>query len=311
MKCLIVGAGIAGLTAAQALRSGGWKVTVADKGRGPGGRLATRRIGPQRFDHGAQYFSALSPQFREAVEEWLAADVAAPWFEVEGSPRYRGREGMSAIAKHLAAGLDVRLSTRITRVVHRAGLWHSELEDGSILTSEALILTPPLPQTLDLLGPLAEGLPPALNQVTYAPCFALMLSLDGPSALPDEGYLRPESGPFTWIADNTRKGISPGAAALTLHVSAEVTQAHYDTPHEDLAPALIEAARPAIGAAAVREWQLHRWRYSLVTQPGPEPCYFTNDPGPLALAGDAFGPPRIEGAYLSGFAAAKALSGAL
>ena len=44
-RSIVIGAGIAGLLAARQLAEAGRDVTVLDKGRGVGGRLATRRIG--------------------------------------------------------------------------------------------------------------------------------------------------------------------------------------------------------------------------------------------------------------------------
>ena len=52
----MVGAGMAGLTAAHRL-SGVTEVVILDKGRGVGGRLATRRIGDATIDHGAQFIT--------------------------------------------------------------------------------------------------------------------------------------------------------------------------------------------------------------------------------------------------------------
>ena len=98
----IVGAGIAGLTAADTLRSAGWAVTVVDKGRGVGGRMATRRIDSSSFDHGAQFFTARDERFKARVHAWEAAGIAQNWHtSPAGEPRYRGVEGMSSIPKHL------------------------------------------------------------------------------------------------------------------------------------------------------------------------------------------------------------------
>ncbi|MDP3490273.1 MAG: FAD-dependent oxidoreductase, partial [Phenylobacterium sp.] len=44
MKIAIIGAGMAGLSCAEALSDAGHAVQVLDKGRGPGGRMSTRRI---------------------------------------------------------------------------------------------------------------------------------------------------------------------------------------------------------------------------------------------------------------------------
>ena len=76
-SCIVVGAGISGLLAAGALQGEGWNVTVLDKGRGVGGRMATRRVGGGTFDHGAQFFTVRGERFAGLVEDWLEAGVAA------------------------------------------------------------------------------------------------------------------------------------------------------------------------------------------------------------------------------------------
>jgi phytoene dehydrogenase-like protein len=58
MRVVVVGPGMAGLTAAHRLQRSGVSVVVVDKGRHPGGRLATRELsGGARADHGAQFFT--------------------------------------------------------------------------------------------------------------------------------------------------------------------------------------------------------------------------------------------------------------
>jgi len=54
MRVVVIGAGLAGLMSAQQLQESGHDVVVLDKGKSPGGRLATRRIGDATLDHGAQ-----------------------------------------------------------------------------------------------------------------------------------------------------------------------------------------------------------------------------------------------------------------
>ena len=65
----VVGAGVTGLTAARHLAPS-FDVVVVDKGRGVGGRLATRRIGDATFDHGAQFITTHTPD--------VAATAAGP-----------------------------------------------------------------------------------------------------------------------------------------------------------------------------------------------------------------------------------------
>jgi len=53
----VVGAGMAGITCARTLQQAGHQVTVFEKSRGLGGRMATRDSAFGSFDHGAQYFT--------------------------------------------------------------------------------------------------------------------------------------------------------------------------------------------------------------------------------------------------------------
>jgi predicted NAD/FAD-dependent oxidoreductase len=295
---LIVGAGMAGLTAARILLARGWAVTLLDKGRGVGGRMATRRIGQNVFDHGAQFFTVRDVRFREAVEEWKKAGLVADWFEEGGHTRYRGVTGMNSIAKHLAAGLDVRTGTRVTSAeLTRAG-WSVLCESGENFSADSLLLTAPAPQSVALLP--AE-LRPALDEIQFDPCIALLVSLSCSSQVPAPGYVRPERGPIEWIADNTQKGISSGDGALTIHARADFSREYFEAPAEEAARLLLDAAD------VVGDWQLHRWKYSKPSGWSGAPCWYSDSPAPLAMAGDAFAGGRVEGAFLSGVAAAEAL----
>ena len=53
---------------------------MRDKGRGVGGRMATRKIGGNYFDYGAQFFTVRDSRFREAVARWESDNVVTPWF---------------------------------------------------------------------------------------------------------------------------------------------------------------------------------------------------------------------------------------
>ena len=118
----MVGAGMAGLTAAHRL-SGVTEVVILDKGRGVGGRLATRRIGDATIDHGAQFITTHTSEFAELVERLVGEHVVAPWFrgrvgpdgvnDSDGHTRFRGSVSMNAIAKSLAIGLDVRTASQV------------------------------------------------------------------------------------------------------------------------------------------------------------------------------------------------------
>jgi len=306
-SCLIVGAGLAGLTAGQCLQDAGWEVVLLEKARGAGGRMATRRIGKSRFDHGAQFFTVRDPLFQEAVNKWQAAGWVEPWFTEGGHVRYCGVEGMNRIGKELASSLDVRLEATVTQIDATEQGWRTITSNGDSFATGAVLLTAPVPQSIALVAGCFDHLTPearsVLNGIVYEPCFALLVILDGPSLIPVPGYVRPQHGPIGFIADNNQKGLTAGAVALTIHAQAAFTRSHFDAAQEEVIQRLLRAAGPWLGSE-VRSCQLHRWTYSQPTVPCAEPCLFSENPAPLAFAGDGFGAPRIEGAFLSGLAAA-------
>lgn len=326
---LIVGAGLSGLAAARTLADAGHRVLVLDKGRGVGGRLATKRVELAgetfRFDHGAQYFTARDPDFRHAVESWQAAGVADVWADDfpatpgraaakrDHDPRYRGTDGMTGIAKHLADGLEVECGLRVVELSVQAGAWLVACDTGEQFRATNLVLTAPVPQLLALLADSGLTLDAALladlQKVEYAPCLALLATLDGPSGVPEPGGMFAGPEPVGWVADNTQKGLSPiGHAAVTIHAGPEFSRTHYTTPEADVTAALLDGAKDWLGST-VAATTLHRWLYSLPTVVYPHRHAEWRDAptGRVFFAGDAFGGPRIEGAYLSGRSAAAAL----
>jgi renalase len=327
-SCLVIGAGVAGLLAARRLQENGVRVTVLDKGRGVGGRMATRRFDEGVCDHGAQFLTVRDERFGALLNELRAAGVVREWSKgfpddrgtltPDGNPRYCGSGGMNAIARHLAAGLTVHCGETVTALNVEDGRWKVTTASGLSRTAEALVLTPPVPQSLALLDAGNFVLPALirgeLETITYDPCLAVVALLDGPSRIPEPGGVKITQPPIAWIADNRRKGISPAASTITIHTTPDFAREHWDAPHEEIARMIFNKAERWLGAN-VRNWQVHRWRYSqpVVTQaasfrmPCLLPCLLVNSAPPVVFAGDGFGGPRVEGAAVSGWAAAETL----
>ncbi|MDP9425767.1 MAG: FAD-dependent oxidoreductase [Actinomycetota bacterium] len=320
-SCVIVGAGMSGLLAANELQEAGWSVTVLDKGRGVGGRMATRRFDGGSFDHGAQFFTARSDEFKEMVGGWQKSGAAREWSRgfadaggnpnEDGHPRYRGAEGMTSVPKHLARRLDVRTGEKVVRVDEDGGTWRLETESGTEWTGDALIVTAPVPQALDIVGSGEYELPgpvrEQLEKVSYDPCLALMALLDGPSGVPEPGGVQIKEEPLDWIADNKLKGISE-ASSITIHAGPRWSQKHYEDDEAEITAALLGLAGEMVGSNVVST-QLARWRYSWVSESHPEPFLLAQNAPALIFCGDSFAQPKVEGASLSGLAAAGALLG--
>lgn len=308
MRVVIVGAGMAGLTCARQLVDRGHDVVVLERGSSPGGRLATRRIGAATLDTGAQFFTTRSDEFAAAVTTWQTEGVVNEWCRgfgepPDGYPRYCATRGMGALAEHLAIGLDVRCDELVFAVFERPAGWTVRLDDGSELAADAVVVTCPLPQALSV-SITADTEWPTDLQYDYQPTLALLVVLDGPSAVPPPGGVQDADDTFSFVADNAAKGISR-VPALTLHASATWSAARFGDDAEAVRADLLAAASPWIGDTHVVASQLKKWRFAAPTKVWPERFVVLGvRPGPLVLAGDAYGGPRVEGAYLSGLAAA-------
>jgi predicted NAD/FAD-dependent oxidoreductase len=314
VEVLVVGAGMAGLIAAAEMRERGAAVQVIEKRPTVGGRLAGRRIGPATFDCGAQFMTARDARFVAAITRWQERGVVTEWHRGEGKssaghPRWRGVPTMAAIAEHLARNLAVFLGKGVVGLRRRTAGWEALLADGTSVTARALLLTPPAPRSLALLDASGIALSPGrrsrLEGVAYDPCLAVMAALDGPPQVPPPGGLGLSSGPLSWIADNQIKGVST-VPAVTLHATPAYSLEHWEEDRRESGRALLRAAAPWLGAEVVA-FEVQGWRYARGPRVEESGCLMVHESPPLVLAGDAFGGPRVEGAAISGWAAADAL----
>ena len=316
-SCIVVGGGITGLITATILQQKGIGVTVLDKGRGIGGRLATRRISWGEsvegvFDYGTQYFSAEHSKLKPWIDDWLQQGVIKEWdsvSEADGKPYYCGVNGTRGIAKYLARDLDVYTSTKVVRVSYDKQ-WLIKTESDRTYQGDILVMTPPVPQTLALLDASEITLPAkieaSLKQISYHSCIAVLALLEKPSNIPAPGGIALEDESLVWLADNHQKGISPHGYGVTLHATPKFSDTYWDSDNAEIADKLFTAAANYL--TTVIKYQVHRWRYSLPKTFYSEPCLVLSQL-PLVMAGDAFVAPKIAGAMLSGIAAGEAVIG--
>jgi predicted NAD/FAD-dependent oxidoreductase len=321
----IVGAGISGLTCANVVRDHGCRVHVFDKARGPGGRMSTRRADVWRFDHGAQYFTVRDPRFSRRVESWQRDGIVAPWTGVtvvldggtavakDGPPtRYVGVPGMNALCGRLATDLDVSFGTRVGSFVRIGEQWRLGSENGTDLGRfNAVVVSAPAPQASTLLGPVAPNLAARASGVEMAPCWAVMAAFPSPLDLGFDGAFV-HGSPLSWVARNVSKPGRPDGEAWVFHGSPEWSLKHLELERDEAAKRLLEAFRRAVGGFEMMPDHLdaHRWRFALPLEPLQETCLFDARLR-LAACGDWCGGPRVEGAYLSGCAAADRVLSAL
>ncbi len=322
-SCLIIGAGIAGLLAATSLQNAGLAITVLEKAPTVGGRMANCTLDADQTacaDHGAQYFTVQSQRFQSFVDQWLAEGIVSEWAQGfhtsdgrlhdNGVPRYVCHAGMDAVAQQLARSLTVHSDTMVTKLDFQHQ-FVAHTASGDRFESNLLLLTPPAQQSLALIESgnitISAETRHALNAITFDPCFALMLQLDRASTIPAPGGLWPTNPePIRWLADNQQKGIS-AETTITIHAGPTFTKQQQNSSTAQISKRLIAAARPYIGSATIIAQRLVYWPYSIPTVLHSEATLLDTTTAPIAFAGDAFRSARVEGAALSGLAAADAL----
>ena len=325
----IIGAGLSGLACARELKARGVEGAIFDKGRGVGGRMATRRLEDAGetaiFDHGAQFFTARDERFANLVRDWCEAGLAREWFrgqnqahlngdvqsDSDGHPRFCATRGMNSLAKNLADGLDVRVSQRVTKLQWDGEQWTLTFDDASTCTARSLLLTAPVPQSLALLDAGAVELPSdlraSLEDVTYESCVAALLWLRGKGRVPAPGALYCAEEPIAWIGDNFQKGVSPVEGAITLHGAPQWSAQNYTLDDATTLQVLADAASAFLGDE-IRASSIARWKFSKPHHARSD-GFLRWEEARLVFAGDAFGGSKVEGAVRAGWAASTALLG--
>ena len=319
----IIGAGLSGLKCARDLADGGFEVRVFDTARGAGGRMATRRAGDRRFDHGAQYFTVRDDRFDRVVDSWCRRGIVEPWngtivvvdngtvsTQKSRVQRFVGVPGMNAVCRHLARGLDVSYSTRVESLKREGEVCAVTDGDGIDLGRfDVVVVSAPAPQAGALLRSCAPDLAARADAVEMAPCWAVMATFPERLEVGFDGAFVNDAA-ISWVSRNPSKPGRPDHESWVIHASPEWSTDHLEMEPELAAEALVREFGAALGVEMEQPEHLsaHRWRFALPQSPLPETFLFDADLG-LAACGDWCGGPRVEGAFLSGLAAAEGIFG--
>ncbi len=316
-EIIVIGAGLAGLSAAAGLHRRGHDVLVIDKGRGVGGRMATRRVGSLRLDHGAQFLTIRDPAIQSLVSPLLESGELFEWSRgfpewrdgvihprSEGHPRFACRSGMSALPKFLSKDLDLALGEAVTTVERDGNLWTIELSGGARHQARTLLVNTPPAQLLSLLGELLErSSRTKLDVLEMDPTWAVFGEVDRDPELHGVALEFEDHPIFRFISrDHTRR--TPGQPpSLVIHCHERWSRQHLESTPAEVADTVSTALRSLFGVQFVGEPQVHRWKYATPTGSLGEDCLWQPELR-LGACGDWCRGGRVEGALLSGRALA-------
>ena len=314
---LVVGAGIAGVACARAVAAAGHRVRVIDRGRRPGGRMASRRLDGRPVDLGASYLTVSGAPFGAVVRAWADAGLAHPWtdtFDVvtpqappepkQGPLRWGAPHGLRSLVEDLAADLDVVSGVAVQRVERDA--------DGLLVDGErasAVVLAMPDAQATRLLGEGLGGVRGRLDRA-WEPILAVAARWPERCWGDDlDGAFVNDHPAVSFVADDGRRR-GDGAPVLVAHSTGELAAEHLAEPEGGRDP-VVRAVVELLGVPHPTTTHLHRWTLARPLGERPDPFLLDGRrPGELlGVCGDGWGDrPKVEGAWSSGTALGAALA---
>lgn len=309
---------MAGLSCAQALAEAGLEVRVFDKGRGPGGRMSTRRTEPWHFDHGTQYFTARDPAFQEQVMAWQSADTVESWtgrlVELrngashpieDGQVRYVGTPRMNSMLRFVARNLELNLGLRVVSPIREDRGWRLiEISGSELGLFQRVAVAVPAPQAVELLTPVPR-LAGQAAEADMTPCWSIMLAFAEPLDLPFDGAFVKDSS-LAWVARNNSKPGRPAAESWVLQATQDWSKQHLEGAGEQIAAALLTELSEVLNGKKLAPFArtTHRWRFAAVEKPIGRPCLYDAELQ-IGACGDWCLEGRVEAAWLSGRALAE------
>ncbi|HAA92903.1 MAG: amine oxidoreductase [Rhodospirillaceae bacterium] len=311
-KIAIIGAGLAGLTLAHRLR-GSAEIAVFDKSWRPGGRLSTRQKAGFQFDHGAQYFTIRSDEFRDFLQPALTEGAVRPWdarvvtleagqHPVEANrdePIYVGAPSMNTLPAFLAKEISVSCEIEIDDCRREPEGWL--LSDRAGITHgpfDWVVSTAPAPQSRLLLGE-DFAAKAGFDAVRMRGCFSLMLGFESSLGIAWQGAFVKNS-PIGWLALDSSKPGRDNATSLLVQAAGAWADEHLEDTPEQIESHLIEELRTLVGidGGTARHHALHRWRYAGTAEPAGE-NFLIDQENQLAACGDWCIKGRVEAAFVS------------
>lgn len=307
---IVIGAGLSGLNMTRKISELGLgSVLVLEKSRGLGGRMATRRTLETRFDHGAQFYRA-KHDISQLHQKWKEHNVSHQWFVSVKGDHWCSPNGMTALAKLIAANLEIKLETEVRTIQNENGLWKVVTDKNEEWLCHNLIVTSPLPQTVRLLEDASKAqllnsqIYSEIKGIHYTKALIGLVTLDSDIQVSENGYVEFSAGDFFSIADQKKKGVS-SIASLTLTMSPEFSESEFESPNELALEKILKALHRQFPEAKVRGAELKKWRFCQ-----PKSQYkglFAEIAPQLYLIGDAFGGSSLIGAVRSSGALLDAL----
>lgn len=314
----IIGAGLAGLTCAVALKSLLPQVRVFEKEVFPGGRVGRTRVGEYEFNHGAQFITVTNPLFWNIVSGWQNDGIVRAWDDwvVElkagqfrnvqnDAQRFVGIPRMQVIAENLARHCDIELSTGVGEVERQQdGSWRLFNDRGVYLGAYDIVIIATTASQVAMLCPQVKEISHLADKIKMSVCWIGMFAFEEALELPFQAATVLNS-PLSWISRHQLEDNVQGADCWVVQATPKWSLEHAASFRGRVLNNLLEAFWQA---TLLEERQpqvstVYCWKHALPLNPIAQDSLFVASMG-IGACGDWCTSPRIEGAVLSGFSMA-------
>jgi predicted NAD/FAD-dependent oxidoreductase len=292
---------MAGLACADVLAGRALDVWLFDKGRGPGGRMSTRRIptplGEATFDHGAQYFTARDPGFLEVVDAWERRGIVAPWPAADAAA-WVGVPAMNTVIGDMASRHAVALGNHVECLESANDGWHFKFRDGTAGPFDIAVLATPAEQAATHLSLQDFDMARVALRARSEPCWTGLFAFDQPLAA-EQDTIR-DKGIVAWAARNSAKPGRRSPEAWVVQANRSWSAINCDSDRAVVSRLLLDALRTGLGGTLPEPIAAtaHLWRFAMSDGTGDLALW--NSAKRLGACGDWLHGPRVESAWLSG-----------
>ncbi|MCF8435291.1 MAG: NAD(P)-binding protein [Ignavibacteriales bacterium] len=279
---IALGGGISGLASARILHDYGNNVIVLDKGNKPGGRFATRRVATEVgsdyfFDYGITTFEPFDFNWSKVagIKDCLAKDTTGTFSSL----------GMRSILEPLATGLKIRNRTKVVKIDSLGGFFKVFDEAGNSFDSHKIILTFPIPQSLQLLIDsgidIDSKIKSRLELIKYSRDVVIMIA-----SRKNICDLIP-AGLFKKVIENHKRLRNADNFCYSCFLNEEFVESEFENDSELIKNKILDQIK--ILRQEIIYSSIHKWRFSRVSKPDNDPFLRLNPNSEIFLLGDAFG----------------------
>ncbi len=225
----IIGSGVSGSTIAYLL-SKKYNVEIFDKARGVGGRASNKRfIKKLSFDHGVQYISPMSKEFKKFIQFlykkkqlkiWGGNHLDFTFKNKENKKKFIGSKGNNVISKYYSKNIKINFKSSVKSIFYNNYFWEVKLDTNEVIKAKSVIFTCPFPQLKRIAGKYLKKNFSKLK-INMEPNITTMIAFRGQKEVPVSS-IKFNDAILTWAAnENSKKRFSSSNSLWTLQSSVK------------------------------------------------------------------------------------------